>query len=102
MTRDDPVFHPWLLRPIHGQAAKDAADRAAILESLERLAAHGAKLEWAVTLADLDRVQEVELAQQGKRVIMRTPLNRKAGKLFPATCVALPPVYREIEPVQET
>ena len=90
------------MRPIHGQAAKDAADRAAILESLERLAAHDAKLEWAVTLADLDRVQEVELAQQGKRVIMRTPLNWKAGKLFSATCVALPPVYREIEPVQET
>lgn len=65
----------------------------------DRLAAHGAKLEWADTLADLDRVQEVELAHEGKRVVMRTPLTGTAGKVFQATRVALPPVYREIETV---
>jgi Transposase, Mutator family len=34
----------------------------------DRLAAHRGKLEWADILADLDRVQEVELIHQGKRV----------------------------------
>ncbi len=68
----------------------------------DRLAADGAKLEWADVLADLDRVQEVELAHEGKRVVMRTPLTGTAGKVFQATRVALPPVYREIEPVQQT
>ena len=68
----------------------------------DRLAAHGAKLEWADTLADLDRVQEIELAHEGKRVVMRTPLTGTAGKVFQATRVALPPVYREIEPGQQT
>ena len=68
----------------------------------DRLGAHGAKLEWADVLADLDRVQEVELAHQGKRVVMRTPLTGTAGKVFQATRVALPPVYREIETAQQT
>ena len=63
----------------------------------DRLAAHGVKLEWADTLADLDRVQEVELAHEAKRVVMRTPLTGTAGNVFQATRVALPPVYREIE-----
>jgi hypothetical protein len=68
----------------------------------DRLAARGAKLEWAAVLADLDRVQEVELAHEGKRVFMRTPLTGTAGKVFQATRVALPPVYRDIEPAAQT
>jgi hypothetical protein len=68
----------------------------------DRLAARGAKIEWADVLADLDRVQEVELTHQGKRVLMRTPLSATAGKVFQATRVALPPVYREIEPAAKT
>ncbi len=67
----------------------------------DRLAAQGAELEWADVLADLDRVQEVELTHQGKRVVMRTPLTGTAGKVFQATRVALPPVYRESEPAAE-
>lgn len=70
-------------------------------ELTDRLAAHGAKLEWVDVLADLDRVQEVELAHEGKRVLMRTPLTGTAGKVFQATRVALPPVYREVEPAQQ-
>jgi hypothetical protein len=66
----------------------------------DRLAAHGAKLEWADILADLDRVQEVDLTHQGKRVTMRTPLTGTAGKVFQAARVALPPVYREVEPAE--
>ena len=68
----------------------------------DRLAAHGAKLEWVDVLADLDRVQEVKLAHQGKRVVMRSPLTGTAGKVFQAIRVALPPAYREIKPAQQT
>jgi hypothetical protein len=68
----------------------------------DRLAAQNAKLEWADILADLDRVQEVELAHEAKRVVMRTPLSGTAGKVFQATRIALPPVYREIETAQQT
>ena len=71
-------------------------------ELIDRLAAQNIKLEWADVLADLDRVQEVELTHQGKRVVMRTPLTGTAGKVFQATRVALPPVYREVEPAQQT
>ena len=66
-------------------------------ELTDRLAAQGAKREWADVLADLERIQEVELTHEGKRVVMRTPLTGTAGKVFQATRVALPPVYREIE-----
>ncbi len=65
------------------------------------LAARGAKIEWAGVLARLDRVQEVELGHPGKRVVMRTPLTGTAGKVFQAARVALPPVYREIEPAAQ-
>ena len=68
----------------------------------DRLAARGAKFEWADVLADLDRIQEVELSHQGKRVVMRTPLTGTAAKAFQAASVALPPVYREIEPAAQT
>ncbi len=68
----------------------------------DRLAAQNAKLEWADVRADLDRVQEVELSHQGKRVVMRTPLSGTAGKVFQAARVALPPVYREIEAAAQT
>jgi hypothetical protein len=68
----------------------------------DRLAAQNAKLEWADILADLDRVQEVELSHQGKHVVMRTPLSGTAGKVFQATRIALPPVYREIGPAAQT
>jgi hypothetical protein len=33
---------------------------------------------------------------------MRTPLTGTAGKVFQATRVALPPVYRELEPAGHT
>ncbi len=52
-------------------------------------------------LADLERVQEVELTHEGKRVLLRTPLTGTAGKVFQAARVALPPVYRESEPAAE-
>ncbi|MGH8725616.1 MAG: IS1634 family transposase [Burkholderiales bacterium] len=64
----------------------------------DRLAAHGLKLEWADVLRDLDRLQELELDQDGKRFCLRTPVTGVAGKLFQAVGVALPPNIRALSP----
>ena len=49
-------------------------------------------------LRDLDRLQEVELTRDGKRLILRTPVSGVAGKLFQAAHIALPPNIREPAP----
>jgi hypothetical protein len=64
---------------------------------IDRLAARGAKLEWADVLADLGRLQELELTHEGKRIVMRTPLTGTTGKVFRTIHAALPPINREIE-----
>jgi hypothetical protein len=46
----------------------------------ERLAAARLKPEWRELLADLDRLQEIEVEQDGKRFILRTPVTGVAGK----------------------
>ena len=67
-------------------------------ELLDRLAAAGLKPEWAEVLRDLDRLQEVEVAQDGKRFILRTPVVGCAGKLFQTLGIALPPNIRDATP----
>ena len=47
-------------------------------------------------LRDLDRLQEIQLDQDGKRFLLRTPTTGLAGKLFQAVGVALPPNIQEI------
>ena len=64
----------------------------------ERLAAAGLKPEWRELLADLDRLQEIEAEQDGKRFILRTPVTGVAGKAFQAVGVALPPNIRDANP----
>ena len=63
----------------------------------DRLAAARLKPEWRDLLADLDRLQEIEVAQDGKRLILRTPVSGVAGKAFQAVGVALPPNIRDPE-----
>ena len=64
----------------------------------DRLAAAQVKPEWRVLLADLDRLQEIEVEQDGKRFILRTPVTGVAGKVFQAVGVALPPQIRDAKP----
>ena len=63
-------------------------------ELADRCAARGFQPEWAEVLRDLDRLQEVEVAQDRKRFILRTPTTGCAGKLFQTLGVALPPNIR--------
>jgi hypothetical protein len=68
----------------------------------KRLSAARLKPEWTLLLADLDRLQEVEAEQDGKRFILRTPVTGVAGKAFQAVGVALPPNIREAKPGRAT
>jgi len=61
----------------------------------DRLAAAGLDFEWAELLRDLDRLKEVEVEQDGKRFILRTPVTGLAGKLFQTLRLALPPIIRD-------
>jgi DDE family transposase len=67
-------------------------------ELQDRLAAAGLAPEWAEVLRDLDRLQEVEVEQDGKRFVLRTPVIGCAGKLFQTLGVALPPNIRDAAP----
>jgi hypothetical protein len=67
-------------------------------ELQDRLAADGLDPEWAEILRDLDRLQEAEVEQDGKRFVLRTPTTGCAGKLFQTLGVALPPNLRAAAP----
>ena len=93
-------------RPIYHQT--DAAIRGHVFCSFlalvlrkeleDRLSAARLKPEWRDLLADLDRLQELTVVQDGKRLILRTPVSGVAGRLFQAVGVALPPNIRDAVP----
>src|SRR6266850_684728 len=62
----------------------------------DRLHRHNIAAQGDDILRDLDRLQEIELEQDGKRFLLRTPTTGVAGKLFQAVGVALPPNLQEL------
>src|SRR5271169_5763080 len=60
-----------------------------VKELEDRLHRHNIAAEWDDILRDLDRLQEIELEQDGTRFLLRTPTTGVAGKLFQAVGVAL-------------
>src|SRR5271170_4440082 len=52
-----------------------------VKELEDRLRRQGIAAEWGDILRDLDRLQEIELEQDGKRFLLRTPTTGVAGKL---------------------
>ena len=66
-------------------------------ELQERLKKRGHPLEWADILRDLEALEEVEVRHQGKRYLLRTPLQGICGKVLQAVGVAIPPPVREAE-----
>jgi hypothetical protein len=63
----------------------------------DRCHATGFRPEWGDVLRDLDRLQEVEITKDGKRLILRTPTTGTAGRLFQAARIALPANIREAD-----
>jgi transposase len=52
-------------------------------------------LEWADVICDLDRLQMVEVEQDGKRFLLRSEAQGTCGKVFQAVGVALPPTVQQ-------
>lgn len=52
------------------------------------------RLEWADMIRDLERVQYVEVNQEGKKFLLRSELQGTAGKIFQAVGVAVPPTVQ--------
>ncbi len=67
-------------------------------ELQDRLEVKGEKVEWSDVLRDLDALEEVEVAQDGKRFLLRTEARGTCAAVFRATGVALPPVLRRLPP----
>lgn len=92
-------------RPIYHSA--DAAIRGHVFCSFlalvlrkeldDRCQAAGFHPEWSDVRRDLDRLQEVEIKKDGKRLTLRTPVTGTAGRLFQAARIALPANVREAD-----
>jgi hypothetical protein len=67
-------------------------------ELQSRLEERGHKFAWADVIADLDRLQAVEVEQDGKRLLLRSDVQGTCGKVFQATGVAIPPTVQQVEP----
>jgi transposase len=63
----------------------------------DRLEASGQKLEWADITRDLMSLQYAEVAQDGKRFLLRSEAQGTCGGVFSATGVALPPTVQQLE-----
>ena len=96
-------------RPIYHQT--DAAIRGHVFCSFlalvlrktldDHLVAARLKPEWGALVRELDRLQEIETEQDGKRFLLRTPVTGDVGRVFKAVGVALPPNIRELAPPPE-
>jgi hypothetical protein len=63
-----------------------------------RLAAEGHEFEWADVIQDLDRLQEVEVEQEGKQFLLRSEVRDTCGAVLRAAGVAVPPTVRQVPP----
>jgi hypothetical protein len=64
-----------------------------------RLKERGHELEWADVIRDLDRLQRIEVEQDGKRFLLRSEVQGACGKVFQAVGVAVPPTVQQVPPV---
>jgi len=56
---------------------------------------NGDAFEWADVIRDLNRLQETEIEQDGKRFLLRTEAVGSCGKVFQAAGVAMPATVRQ-------
>jgi hypothetical protein len=61
-----------------------------------RLEERGHAFEWADVIRDLDRLQSVEVEQDGKRFLLRSEVQGTCGAVFQAVGVALPPTVQQV------
>jgi Transposase DDE domain len=63
-----------------------------------RLARDGHDFEWADVIQDLDRLQMVEVEQDGKRFLLRSEIQGTCGTVLRAAGVAVPPTVQQALP----
>ena len=63
-----------------------------------RLAKDEHDFEWADVIQDLDRLQIVEVEQDGKRFLLRSEVQGTCGTVFKAAGVAVPPTVQQAKP----
>ncbi len=63
-----------------------------------RLEERSHECEWADVIQDLDRLQVVEVEQDGKRFLLRSEAQGTCGQVFQTVGVALPPTVRQVSP----
>jgi hypothetical protein len=63
-----------------------------------RLAKDDRDFEWADVIQDLDRLQIVEVEQDGKRFLLRSEVQGTCGNVFKAAGVAVPPTVQQARP----
>jgi DDE family transposase len=64
-----------------------------------RLEERGHEWEWADVIGDLDRLQAVEVEQDGKRFLLRSEAQGTCGRVFQAVGAALPPTVQQVSPI---
>jgi hypothetical protein len=62
-----------------------------------RLAAKGHTYEWADVMQDLERLQVVDVEQEGKHFRLRTEAQGTCGRVFQAAGVAFPPTVQQLD-----
>jgi transposase len=63
-----------------------------------RLEERGHEFEWADVICDLERLQRVEVEQDGKQFLLRCEVQGTCGKVFQTVGVALPPTVQQVAP----
>ena len=64
----------------------------------DRLSRDGHEFEWADVIEDLERLQVVEVEQDGKRFLLRSELRGTCGAVCRAAGVAVPPTVQQAPP----
>jgi len=64
-----------------------------------RLTAQGHEFEWADVIADLERLQMIEVEQQGKRFLLRSEVRGTCGNVFRVAGVAIPPTVQQAQSI---
>jgi transposase len=67
-------------------------------ELQSRLEERGHEFEWADVIRDLDRLQVVDVEQDGKRFRLRSEVQGTCGTVFQVVGVALPPTVQQATP----
>ena len=66
-----------------------------------RLAKDDHNFDWADVIQDLDRLQMVEVEQDGKRFLLRSEVQGTCGTVFRAAGIAVPPTVQQALPVAD-